>query len=634
MTHLFLFTLSPVQTFIAQARKAQDLYAGSRILSELSKAAAMEAGKQGVSLIFPTSTEGQSFPNRFIGRIEGNLSETELRKKGESIEEAVQTAFMALAKTTLKTVNLDAPDGFDTQIAEHLDINWLFYQVKATYEAAYQEVEALMAALKNERYHTNENPEQGRKCSLDGERNALFFGQGTNRKYIHQNKAKIVKTGVWLTKNEGLSAVSLVKRAYKDAEGRKFPSTAKVALGHQIKNLSEAQEKLYTCYKKLFSNDFIEACVDFASLADLETLSLQVGDDSWRKEKEFDEQLLFEENLTENNVPNKDQLRIAKALQKKLAKDLNHKYYAIIAFDGDKMGALLSGETRKDKNEDLAVFQGRVSEKLGEFSKWIYEHLDNKSGETEKGKMDVIYAGGDDFRGLVNLNDLFEVATRLRKEFDEQVNKALRSEVDGDITFSMGITIAHYKEPLSIVLRTTREMEKLAKSKGERNAFAIAALKHSGDNHKAYFKWDGEKDMAKWNALKDLVGHFQNDCSETFARSLELEFYGLKDGQGKMENAMETLRVINPDTKLEERKEINMLETELLRLSRRSLPDSQKDNAGCLKNTVMNFFEPEAKKINPKIDVQNGLEAVNIALFLKRKNKLTEAEKKQYGTQN
>ena len=33
--YLFLFTISPVQSFIAQARKTQDLYAGSRILSDI-----------------------------------------------------------------------------------------------------------------------------------------------------------------------------------------------------------------------------------------------------------------------------------------------------------------------------------------------------------------------------------------------------------------------------------------------------------------------------------------------------------------------------------------------------------------------------------------------------------------------
>jgi len=34
MTHLFLFTIGPVQSFIAQARKVQDLAAGSQMLSD------------------------------------------------------------------------------------------------------------------------------------------------------------------------------------------------------------------------------------------------------------------------------------------------------------------------------------------------------------------------------------------------------------------------------------------------------------------------------------------------------------------------------------------------------------------------------------------------------------------------
>jgi len=33
--YLFLFTIGPVQSFIAQARKTRDLYAGSAILGEI-----------------------------------------------------------------------------------------------------------------------------------------------------------------------------------------------------------------------------------------------------------------------------------------------------------------------------------------------------------------------------------------------------------------------------------------------------------------------------------------------------------------------------------------------------------------------------------------------------------------------
>lgn len=35
-SYLFLFTIGPVQSFIAQARKTRDLYAGSKILGGLS----------------------------------------------------------------------------------------------------------------------------------------------------------------------------------------------------------------------------------------------------------------------------------------------------------------------------------------------------------------------------------------------------------------------------------------------------------------------------------------------------------------------------------------------------------------------------------------------------------------------
>ncbi|NPA53826.1 MAG: hypothetical protein GXO21_04085 [Aquificae bacterium] len=43
--YLFIFTITPVQSFIAQARKTRDLHAGSRILSELIKKANRKSTK-------------------------------------------------------------------------------------------------------------------------------------------------------------------------------------------------------------------------------------------------------------------------------------------------------------------------------------------------------------------------------------------------------------------------------------------------------------------------------------------------------------------------------------------------------------------------------------------------------------
>ena len=64
--HLFLFTIGPVQSFIAQARKTQDLYAGSRILSDLIEFALQKVGEE--HIIYPAKTV-PSKPNRFIAKV-------------------------------------------------------------------------------------------------------------------------------------------------------------------------------------------------------------------------------------------------------------------------------------------------------------------------------------------------------------------------------------------------------------------------------------------------------------------------------------------------------------------------------------------------------------------------------------
>lgn len=69
--HIFILSIGPVQSFIAQARKTQDLYAGSQILSQL-----VEAGINAIpeldrekELIFPYLNDNittKSLPNRFV----------------------------------------------------------------------------------------------------------------------------------------------------------------------------------------------------------------------------------------------------------------------------------------------------------------------------------------------------------------------------------------------------------------------------------------------------------------------------------------------------------------------------------------------------------------------------------------
>lgn len=96
--YLFLFTVGPVQSFIAQARKTQDLYAGSRILGELIFAASEVAKQHQIEFIFPKEIEKEgSIPNRFLGKISGK-SETEMQGIGGKIEQAARDKFKQLAE--------------------------------------------------------------------------------------------------------------------------------------------------------------------------------------------------------------------------------------------------------------------------------------------------------------------------------------------------------------------------------------------------------------------------------------------------------------------------------------------------------------------------------------------------------
>ncbi|MBE2196844.1 MAG: type III-B CRISPR-associated protein Cas10/Cmr2 [Anaerolinea sp.] len=89
MTSLYLFQIGPVQSFIAAARRTQDLYVGSRLLTLLAKAGITQAQQLGVdddSMIFPAMKDGNlptSIPHRFAFLSEredmGALIETAIR---------------------------------------------------------------------------------------------------------------------------------------------------------------------------------------------------------------------------------------------------------------------------------------------------------------------------------------------------------------------------------------------------------------------------------------------------------------------------------------------------------------------------------------------------------------------------
>jgi CRISPR-associated protein Cmr2 len=394
-----------------------------------------------------------------------------------------------------------------------------------------------------------------------------------------------------MQKGEGLCAVCFTKRFYDVKES--FPSTAEIAA---MDWLSKIDEKNKNDYKELFNN--------------------------------FDEQLFYEENLREKYLQkygyykNNGSIEIAKQKlkrfydikideNKKLGKP--SKYYALIMSDGDNMGKWLSGEFLQDEaKKNLKNFHVKMSKELGNYAKSLGNNSkddnenNNKDNRIIEPKGKLVYAGGDDVMAFVNLKHLFDVLIKLREKFPKFEALGFNVKDNHRSTASAGVVIAHYKTPLSEILKWARKMEKDAKDKGGRDAFAIAVLKHSGEINKTIFKWQLE-DIKPIELMRDICQKIQNEeFSNTFIKSLNIEFLKLMDKEGKWG-------------------EKQAIKTEIKRLTLKSFQrkkDETKENFNKRKDKISNEFIPElgsffsnSKKLN------NFLSFLNIVDFLSREAK-------------
>ncbi|ACF13412.1 CRISPR-associated protein, Crm2 family [Chloroherpeton thalassium ATCC 35110] len=616
--YLFLFTVGPVQSFIAQARKTRDLYAGSAILGEIVDAAIRCVGSD--NIIVPDA-KSVAKPNRFLAKIYA-ANALEARKIGAAVEKTAQAKWMEIANeafenaqvkiqkqsgsppvfkgtvdiltdsfvretSALQMLNTVRPCEATSQIQNHLEIYWVAVELNGDYKEKHDELQKLLGAIKNTRQFTQIDEPAGRKCSLDGERNALFYrpGEKDKRPYFIQNGAQQVDE--LLTPGEALSAVSLVKRFFKKGDQKKqFPSTPRIALLHVIDEIEKSDEGKK--FRDLFETSFDEL--------DEQLYYEESLNEAYFRKNGYDEQL---ENISEIKA---QQGKIKERFGKQMTK-----YYAILVFDGDNMGKIWSGKGYLKELDKLENFQKALAAHLGEYAKWAKDYLSEPKGKT-------VYTGGDDFLGFVNLNYLFVVMKELRAKYDEEVNQKLRNYfVDGkQLTFTAGVAIAHYKEPLSVVLGDARAAEKAAKEAFKddgKDAFALSVLKHSGEARRCLFKWQTGRDYLtdNFSRIVEKLKDKQNGFSNTFIKNIDREFRPLMD----VDRRNDTSRI---DSAFDE-----SFEKELKRLLMRSKNSANATDSeiNILFNSV-NFLKDCSETPGGHLDAENFFSALHIAEFIKR----------------
>lgn len=507
--YLFVFSISPVQGFIEQARKTQDLYTGSYILSHLCRAAIKQAESHGARIIFPNK-ENRSIPNRFMAEI-GGVEQIKLKEIGENIEKSLRLEWLNMGKKIETNIKISAklPDIFWQQLETYWLLNWCFVEAnKGNYAADCKNTEVLFGSLKNARLFKQIEQIAGRKCLLSGEENAVLWcgkkkPSGMTNEAVEYTDVRTKK----VANGEALGAIAIMKRfseyCFKNNSqyvfDSRFPSVAKIAFGEADK-----------CLKKYYS--------EHGTKKDIEVFLGAIEHPAVFAVKNKREQVLLEKGeVTSEDINNANKYS---GMLKEAEIAFPSPYYAVLLYDGDSMGKWLAGEHLQDKTR-LKEFQVELSHQLGKFAENTVKILNVPRGK-------VVYAGGDDFLGIINIEHLFAVLTEMKEAFDREIN--ISGFSNKKLTFSAGITFAHYKAPLRKVLAYTRKMEKEAKNVEGKDALGIAVLKHSGEIEKAVLRWHGctEKEQLVTAELLDLLAIFKGDkLSSGFISSFYQGLQGL-----------------------------------------------------------------------------------------------------------
>ncbi|HRP95574.1 MAG TPA: type III-B CRISPR-associated protein Cas10/Cmr2 [Rhodocyclaceae bacterium] len=443
-----------------------------------------------------------------------------------------------------------------------------FYRPNAgvLYPAIYELLDRVAASAKSVRA-AGQRPtggEQGYRCDLTGEAEWLTHDRAHldipkgERKHVGTlwNRA-IAKRPSLSRKGEHLSALAMFKRMWpgwfvKHELGncgidvsRFVVSTHTLAVSTSLERwLADGAPINDAGRQLLVKADEAERdnALDYAALPRRLMRKLMKGKDFNDEQRRLVRALpaLMENERSDDPDARNESADLVRKLFGGKAGDKPEAYYALILFDGDKMGAWISGgsEVHQLPTRDtfhpqirchlVAHFNSKelsayldarravspsrhmaISSALNSFSLALAQDIvENRC----KGKL--LYAGGDDVMALVAVDDLLACLTLLRAAYGGlpvpmPLAETLRLDLDGlklggghamlgsrllrlmgeHATASAGAVIAHHTAPLGAVLRRLREAEKRAKNKGGRDAFAITLMKRGGGATELTLPW-------------------------------------------------------------------------------------------------------------------------------------------------
>ncbi len=503
--YLVTLSIGPVQSLIGAARRTRDLWCGSWLLSEASRAAALSLHQDHPGcLIFPCphnpadDLRPQDQPgdeanvaNVIQAEIEAP-DDADIRALCEQAKRAATQRIIDLGKSARQRLGGSPEDirqdVWNAQIGDILESFAAWVRVGTSgYEDARKRLGATLAARKATRnfapstlprsLHTEGLP----KSSLDGAMETVLPRGARTR----------IRNTLGLSDGEQLDTLGVIKRLAGKVE--QFTAYARIAADPWVESLASEQQ--------------CRLCKHYEPLVPQGVASRTTGNHGIYGTLPFDGQLLYPFRLeqalkeAERDDETRAHINALKSTVKEIVRARGHPvpYAVILKADGDRMGKFLSRATDAEQSR-------AISRRLHEFASGVPALVRHHRGH-------AIYAGGDDVLALVPLEHALACARELSKSFaDILAEEGRRMGVPGEDspTLSVGLGIGHIMEPLGALRVRAEQAEELAKGNDTdepRNALGIQLGVRSGGDHTWRARWD---DTCAQDGLQKLVEAYRH----------------------------------------------------------------------------------------------------------------------------
>lgn len=490
----FHFTIGPVQSFVGQARRTRDFWAGSFLLSWLSGVAMLSVKKQGGEIKFPKANEefldaisglGKSdkpqqggVPNRFKAEVDDNFDP-------QKVVSNVQKAWRRLADIIyldeIEAKQLHYPETAEIwtrQVDNFWDMTWVLVDD--------EEDSSSLDCRKN--WRNNYVPmEAGVKCSLMGDWQELSGCKDNDRQNREKFWAKFAESNPSdFSEKEHLCAMAFIKRRFVkyfhhlkidlggfDVHGWELPSAvpsvAYIAAATWFAEVLKAEKDTDEL------KQFVAAAKNLADLSEYST-NIKSIDDACNDSKinGIDGNCFHIHELENvNTFPKQEKAnKVKQALNKLIEKHGKiSPFYAVLMMDGDSLGKQMSDIKKQDK----------ITNCLNDFTREVHRIVcENYDGF-------LIYAGGDDVLALVTLKDALGCAAEIRQHYKD----CFSNYPEINTSISAAIIYNHIGAPLKNILHEAHNLlDDVAKEAAGRDALAVRVYKGSGFSCEWAKKWD------------------------------------------------------------------------------------------------------------------------------------------------